>query len=634
MNVPYTRAPHQGGPGLGGMDSPHAALLIDFDNVTMGMRSDLSRELKNLLDSDVIKGKVSVQRAYADWRRYPQYIVPLSEASVDLIFAPAYGSNKKNATDIRMAIDAVELVFIRPEIGTYILLTGDSDFSSLVLKLKEYGKYVIGVGIQESSSDILVQNCDEYYSYTSLTGLTKTTDLSHNARDPWVLVKDAVAKMVQRGDVMRSDRLKQVMQEVDPTFDEGSIGYSKFSKFLAEAASRGLVMLTKLENGQYEVRAGKGRGGRSRSDEGRGRRDRGRGGRSRRGRTEGEGTSPSSATAVAEEMTTEAESSDAGVADPLGASYSMLTEALRALHEAGRDPVRGSDVKRRLLEQNPGFDEAELGFSKFSLFLAQAAERGVIHLEQTENGNLDVSLPGESTAVESEAPSWVPEETHSAGSDLSEEGPGPVGIAVAEDAAASAADPAVRAGPVEEPVVIEVLPPETDRGGLGLGPRRGSTRRRLGESPPALLDGQAFGAASVPASSEASSDGVGSDEAGGIGSESAAVGSAGVEGLGLPSDPGAIVRYLTHRYKGVGDKTAETLVEHLGAKLFATMHEDPDAIGRIVPAGRAEQVLEAWRADYERRTGQKSSGAQAASGQASGDGRHGGRGRSRGRGRG
>jgi uncharacterized protein (TIGR00288 family) len=150
----------------------------------MGMRSDLSKELKTLLDSDVIKGKVSVQRAYADWRRYPQYIVPLSEASVDLIFAPAYGSNKKNATDIRMAIDAMELVFIRPEIGTFILLTGDSDFSSLVLKLKEYGKYVIGVGIQESSSDILVQNCDEYYSYTSLTGLTKTTELTGGGQRP------------------------------------------------------------------------------------------------------------------------------------------------------------------------------------------------------------------------------------------------------------------------------------------------------------------------------------------------------------------------------------------------------------------------------------------------------------------
>jgi len=177
----------------------------------MGMRSDLSKELKSLLNSDIIKGKVTVQRAYADWRRYPQYIVPLSEASVDLIFAPAYGSSKKNATDIRMAIDALELIFIRPEIGTFILLTGDSDFSSLVLKLKEYGKYVIGVGIQESSSDILVQNCDEYYSYTSITGLRKTTDGTSKPKDPWKLVEEALKKMSARKDVMRSDRLKQVI---------------------------------------------------------------------------------------------------------------------------------------------------------------------------------------------------------------------------------------------------------------------------------------------------------------------------------------------------------------------------------------------------------------------------------------
>jgi uncharacterized LabA/DUF88 family protein len=115
--------------------APNAALLIDFDNVTMGIRSDLGKELRNLLSSDIIKGKVAVQRAYADWRRYPQYIVPLTEASIDLIYAPAYGSSKKNATDIRLAIDAMELVFSRPEIGTIILLSGDSDFSSLVIKL-------------------------------------------------------------------------------------------------------------------------------------------------------------------------------------------------------------------------------------------------------------------------------------------------------------------------------------------------------------------------------------------------------------------------------------------------------------------------------------------------------------------
>ena len=145
--------------------APNAALLIDFDNVTMGIRSDLQAELRKLMSSDIIRGKVAVQRAYADWRRYPQYIVPLSEASIDLIFAPAFGSNKKNATDIRLAIDAVELVFTRPEIGTIILLSGDSDFSSLVIKLKEYGKYIIGVGIRESASDLLIQNCDEYFSY-------------------------------------------------------------------------------------------------------------------------------------------------------------------------------------------------------------------------------------------------------------------------------------------------------------------------------------------------------------------------------------------------------------------------------------------------------------------------------------
>jgi len=221
----------------------------------MGIRSDLQTELRNLLSSDVVKGKVAVQRAYADWRRYPAYIVPLSESSIDLIFAPAYGSSKKNATDIRLAVDAIELVFTRPEIGTYILLSGDSDFSSLVLKLKEYGKYVIGVGIRESSSDLLVQNCDEYYSYTALAGLIRTSDEEVRRWDPWELVVEAVGRMARNGDVMRADRLKQVMQEVDPNFDEGNLGMAKFSKFCLEAAQRGLLKVTKLENGQLEVAA-------------------------------------------------------------------------------------------------------------------------------------------------------------------------------------------------------------------------------------------------------------------------------------------------------------------------------------------------------------------------------------------
>ncbi|HTK48860.1 MAG TPA: NYN domain-containing protein [Gemmatimonadaceae bacterium] len=236
------------------MHAPNAALLIDFDNVTMGIRSDLGNELRTLLGSDIIKGKVAVQRAYADWRRYPQYIVPLAESSIDMIMAPAYGSSKKNATDIRLAVDAMELVFTRPEIGTYILLSGDSDFASLVTKLKEYGKYVIGVGIRESSSDLLVMNCDEYYSYNALAGLVKNTDEEPARKwDPWELVTEAVTRMKRNGDVMRSDRLKQVMQEIDASFDEKDLGMSKFSRFVQDAVQRGLLSATKLENGQLEI---------------------------------------------------------------------------------------------------------------------------------------------------------------------------------------------------------------------------------------------------------------------------------------------------------------------------------------------------------------------------------------------
>lgn len=650
MSVPYTKAPHQGNFGMAGAESPHAALLIDFDNVTMGMRSDLSKELKTLLDSDVIKGKVSVQRAYADWRRYPQYIVPLSEASVDLIFAPAYGSNKKNATDIRMAIDALELVFIRPEIGTYILLTGDSDFSSLVLKLKEYGKYVIGVGIQESSSDILVQNCDEYYSYTSLTGLTKTTDLPSGGRDPWQLVKEAVDRMVKRDDVMRSDRLKQVMQEIDASFDEGSIGFSKFSKFLAEASSRGLIVLKKMDNGQYEIspssgggRSSGGRGSRSSDSRGRrGGRDRGgrRGGRDRGGRSSSDADAPSSDG----DGSSVSDQSD----DPLSDAYELLRSTLETLRSQGRDPVRDSDVKRKMLERHRGFDETELGFGKFSLFLAQAEDDGVITVHRNENGNLQVSLDDSGT----DGPRTSRDQGRTAdegpGGDSAAPAPSEQGAerperetrdevatsTVAADDAGAASD-----GADQGATVIEVEPPRRSFFGLRLGPRKGSTRRRSEEV--TLLEGQTVTPPSKDASkgdsgerrpdqgavrsetrpdhrdtrqddagtpsprhdfdgaavsrSEASAGGANGDHA-------ASSGSVNLDDLALPSEEGAIVRYLTHRYKGVGEKTAETLVDHFGADIFRTMHEKPDAIAEVVPRSRAEQVLDAWRADYERRT--------------------------------
>ncbi len=586
MITPYTRAPHQGTPGttvVGGVN--HAALLIDFDNVTMGMRSDLSKELKHLLASDVIKGKVSVQRAYADWRRYPQYIVPLSEASIDLIFAPAYGSNKKNATDIRMAIDAMELIFTRPEIGTFILLTGDSDFSSLVLKLKEYGKYVIGVGIQESSSDILVQNCDEYYSYTSLTGLRKTTGTEQKPQDAWVLVTEALRRMQDRNDVMRSDRLKQVMQEIDGNFDESGLGFSKFSKFLTEAASRGLVDLKKLDNGQYEV--GTARAGRSRrSDSGEergGRQSRGRGRRERQGSAEAPAReAPGEEAPVEEAPVGEAEPSrgpEKGSDDPLRDAYDLMTRAMEELRDSGRSEVRDSDVKRKLLELDPSFDEAELGFSKFTKFLSQAADHDQIRLRRSEAGNYEVSLPGQGARKERSARAESHEEPAVAAESRRPE-PEP--------------EPGPQATPSQVASVVEIDPDELKTPGLRLGPRMGSTRRRGDDELPSLFEGQVVGAAEFStASHEQGPDGGGDGDDGGLDPTS----------LGLPTDPDAIVRYLAHRYRGVGEKTAETLVERFGTDLFATLRDHPEAIAEAITPKRAEQVLEGWQADYERRTG-------------------------------
>ena len=422
--APMHRGPQaQTATPVGGVPStfhhaPNAALMIDFDNVTMGIRSDLQSELRNLLSSDIIKGKVAVQRAYADWRRYPQYIVPLSESSIDLIFAPAYGSSKKNATDIRLAIDALELVFTRPEIGTFILLSGDSDFSSLVIKLKEYGKYVIGVGIRESSSDLLVQNCDEYYSYNALAGLVKSGDEQHVPRDPWELVVEAITRMKRNGDVMRSDRLKQVMQEIDPDFDEKNLGMAKFSRFCQEAAQRGLLKITRLENGQMEVDvAGDGavaaapampaaaatrRGDGERADRGprvvreegrRGRRGgRGRGERAARppretaGVTEAEQEkfSPPLAEPV-QAPPSQAAAAEDGVGERLTRSevFDLLRRSIADL-VTGDESVRASEVRRKARELL-GRDSETLSERNFLRILRDAHDADVIDLRKRGN---------------------------------------------------------------------------------------------------------------------------------------------------------------------------------------------------------------------------------------------------------
>ena len=456
--------------------APHAALLIDFDNVTLGIRSDLTKELRTLLNSDIIRGKVAVQRAYADWRRYPQYIVPLSESSIDLIFAPAFGTNKKNATDIRLAVDATELVFTRPEIGTFILLSGDSDFSSLVIKLKEYGKYVIGVGIRESASDLLIQNCDEYYSYSDLAGLTKEADTPSAQRDPWELVGEAVQQMARNGDVMRSDRLKQVMQQIDPNFDERNAGFNRFSKFVSEAGVKGLLKVSKLDNGQFEVApavagaipspAGEGSRGRGRGrsetpgpkrdgahgraatpapkaeverrpDDARpGRRGRGR------GRARGRGDEP------VRERPAEAAARESGQLT-LAAAFQLLTRAMAELPL----PVGGEAVRARMAALL-GREDPLLDPARFARFLRQANDAEIADVRKLADDSFEVAPHKTDLSLLRAVAARPAEAAHAAGN-----GDAPASAPSAEPAARSPAALRFRRGsrapirPLELPLV-------------------------------------------------------------------------------------------------------------------------------------------------------------------------------------
>jgi uncharacterized protein (TIGR00288 family) len=625
MTAQFARAPHQNRSAAPSHTAPHAALLIDFDNVTMGIRSDITKELKNLLNSDIIKGKVAVQRAYADWRRYPQYVVPLAEASVDLIFAPAYGSSKKNATDIRLAIDALELVFTRPEIGTFILLSGDSDFSSLVLKLKEYGKYVVGVGIRESASDLLVQNCDEYYSYSALTGLTRAGEEDGPATgDPWELVDIAIQQMVSNNDVMRSDRLKQVLLELDPNFDEKQLGFSKFNRFVSEAANRGLLKLHKLENGQFEIALADDLSEEPKPE----RPSRGRG---RRGREDRESRPPRAAREVPDEEKPMAADTPPAVepdasenngrpaavsgATGLHAAYDLLRKAASELGATVERAVRDSDVKRRMLDFEPDWDEGSIGFNKFSRFLRQAHDAEVINLRKIDSGNYEIALPG-SVATEPEAkprgrgrdrrdrkrePGTREAEQSEASPETSKTSePASKPESARPEARAKTAEPARRessepasAAPAPKPQPSPVAEAALPAPALSIGLRRGSKGPRL-TAPPPLLEGQVVPSSRtsvsppppVPSRPEAGRD-----------KRTMELGD-----LGLPSGREAIIEYLTKSYKGIGRKSAESLIDGVGeSNVFTTLSKSPDRVREIVGTKRGDILLASWEDDYARR---------------------------------
>jgi uncharacterized protein (TIGR00288 family) len=254
------------------------ALFCDFENIALGVRdAKYDRfDLKAVLERLLLKGNIVLKKAYSDWDRYQDFKAALHEAAFELIEIPHFRQSGKNSADIRMVVDALDLCYTKEHVDTFVLLTGDSDFSPLVSKLRENNKYVIGVGVKNSTSDLLTGNCDEFIYYDDLARpkrkalrRKKTTKSSGpkkkpvSADDKQQEALDRVLQMVEdlfeeRGEEEKvwGSMVKQALKRRHPGFSERYHGFSTFGRLLEEAKTRGLLTLELDEkSGGYIIRS-------------------------------------------------------------------------------------------------------------------------------------------------------------------------------------------------------------------------------------------------------------------------------------------------------------------------------------------------------------------------------------------
>ncbi len=242
-------------------DERKIALFCDFENIALGVRdSDTGKfDILLVLERLLEKGKIIVKKAYADWERYSDYKRPFHEAAIELIDIPQKFYSGKNSADIKMVVDAMDLSYSKEHLDTFVILSGDSDFSPLVSKLKENNKYVIGIGVKNSSSNLLVDNCDEFIYYEDvwrdakrgpkLDGLNKKTAEAFS-----LMVESIQALLRENKDVLWGSMIKQTMQRKKPSFNEGYYGYSTFSELLEDAERKNIIKLKKDQrSGTYIV---------------------------------------------------------------------------------------------------------------------------------------------------------------------------------------------------------------------------------------------------------------------------------------------------------------------------------------------------------------------------------------------
>jgi len=263
------------------------AVFCDFENVALGVREanynkfDISKVLERLL----VKGSIVVKKAYCDWERYKEFKAPMHQASFELIEIPHVRQSGKNSADIRMVVDALDLCYTKSHVDTFVIVSGDSDFSPLVSKLRENAKAVIGIGVKMSTSDLLIANCDEFIYYDDLVREVpkraparkaegkapsparekereKETGRENGAgkkQEAVELVLETIDDLVdERGveETLWGSMVKQAIKRRKPGFSESYYGYRSFNQLLEELQERGLVELERDEkSGGYTIRS-------------------------------------------------------------------------------------------------------------------------------------------------------------------------------------------------------------------------------------------------------------------------------------------------------------------------------------------------------------------------------------------
>jgi uncharacterized protein (TIGR00288 family) len=264
-----------------GVETSNLALFCDFENIALGVRDarydkfDITRVLERLL----LKGSIVVKKAYCDWDRYKEFKPSIHHAGFELIEIPHVKQSGKNSADIRMVVDALDLCYTKTHVDTFVIISGDSDFSPLVSKLRENNKGVIGVGVKNSTSDLLIANCDEFIFYDDLvreqakpkrtsrkkisssesgqgqaSGDSKEEDKKQQAFDMVLATIDALVAERGAEEKIWGSMVKQTLKRQRPYFNESYYGFRSFNKLLEEAAQRRLLTLERDDkSGGYVV---------------------------------------------------------------------------------------------------------------------------------------------------------------------------------------------------------------------------------------------------------------------------------------------------------------------------------------------------------------------------------------------